>query len=203
MPHIRFIGYDTDETMVARASRKAPWAEFYSNWDDIHVDPAKTIVNLSSVLHEVYHYCAPGGIELFWNRLCTPGFAYITIRDMFKPQALPCGDIWREKVIAAGLEEKLRDFESCWGCVRNTNDMIHFLLKYRYTENWEREVKENYMPITPDVLKKRLANYTVMYQTFEPLPYIVHQVQQDIGLDVHHIPTHLKIIFRNTKEYAS
>lgn len=196
MPDVRFIGYDINDEFLAKARRKAPFAEFYSNWDDIKVDPSRTIVNLSSVLHEVYHYCARGGIEQFWNRILTPGFAYITIRDMFMPQALPCGDKWRESVLSAGYGDKLRDFEECWGPIRNNVDMIHFFLKYRYTENWEREVRENYLPMTPATLMKRFAGYSVLHERFEPLPYIVHQVQHDIGIDVSHIPTHLHLILQ-------
>lgn len=201
MPDVRFIGYDIDDTMIAKARRKAPWAEFYSNWDDIKVDPSRTIVNLSSVLHEIYHYCAPGGIEQFWHRIMTPGFAYITIRDMFMPQALPCGDIWRQKVINAGYKSKLNDFETHWGPVRNTADMMHFLLKYKYTENWEREVRENYMPLSPAALHKRIAGYTVQYEHFGALPYIVHQVKKDMDIDVSYIPTHLRLILRR-EEHA-
>ena len=196
MPETRFIGYDIDETMLSKARQKAPWAEFYSNWDDIHVDPSRTIVNLSSVLHEIYHYGSHEEIEQFWDRLRKSGFAYITIRDMFMPQPLPCGDMWRKQVLHAGYGEKLRDFEHHWGPIRNTVDMIHFLLKYKYTENWEREVAENYMPITPATLMKRFARYVAIHDRFEALPYIVHQVKKDIGIDVSYIPTHLHLILR-------
>ena len=201
MPDVRFIGYDIDKNMLDKAKKKAPWAEFYSNWDDIKVDPSRTIVNLSSVLHEIYNYGSHEEIELFWDRLRKPGFAYITIRDMFMPQALPCGDMWRKQVIHAGYGDKLRDFENHWGPVRNTVDMIHFLLKYKYTENWEREVAENYLPMTPSTLGKRFTGYTAIYERFEPLPYIVHQVQKDIGIDISYIPTHLHLILQKENAY--
>lgn len=196
MPDVRFIGYDIDDNMLAKARRKAPFAEFYSNWDDIKVDPKRTIVNLSSVLHEIYHYCARGGIEQFWNRLLTPGFAYITIRDMFKPTALPCGTMWRQSVYDAGYGDKLHDFENHWGPINDTVSMIHFLLKYKYTENWERELHENYLPLAPAALGKHFKDYETVYERFDALPYIVHQVSKDFGLDVSYIPTHLHLILR-------
>ena len=147
MPELRFIGYDIDETMLEKAKEKVPFAEFYSNWSDIKVDPDRTIVNLSSVIHEVYHYAHDGDIAVFWQRLLEPGFAYITIRDMFKNDIdLPAGDRWRHNVIDAGYGKQLSDFEACWGRIKTTNAKNHFLLKYKYTENWEREVCENYMP---------------------------------------------------------
>ena len=131
MPDVRFIGYDINDEFLEKAHKKAPFAEFYSDWNDIKVDPSRTIVNLSSVLHEIYHYGSHEEIEQFWDRLRKPGFAYITIRDMFMPQALPCGNLWRTKVLDAGYGEKLRDFESHWGPVHTTIDMMHFLLKYK------------------------------------------------------------------------
>ncbi len=202
MPEVRFIGYDVDENMLEKARQKAPWAEFYSNWDDIDVDPECTIVNLSSVLHEIYHYCSHSEIEQFWDRIRKPGFAYITIRDMFMPQMLPCGDLWRQKVLNAGYGDKLLDFENHWGPIRNTVDMIHFLLKYKYTENWEREVAENYMPMTPATLGRHFGDYVVIHERFESLPYIVHQVKEDFDIDVSYIPTHLHLILKKEKSNA-
>ena len=117
MPEVRFIGYDIDDNMIAKAKQNAPWAEFYSNWDDIKVDPAHTIINLSSIIHEIYSYCSPIDIETFWNRICNTGFAYITIRDMFPIPSTPCSQIYRERVIKAGYESELMDFERHWGLV--------------------------------------------------------------------------------------
>lgn len=202
MPEMRFIGYDIDENMLVKARQKAPWAEFYSNWDEIEVDPSVTIVNLSSVLHEIYHYSSHEEIELFWDRIRKSGFAYITIRDMFMPQPLPCGDLWRQRVLDAGYGDKLCDFENHWGPVHNNVDMIHFLLKYKYTENWDREVAENYLPMTPATLLQRFNGYDIIHNRFESLPYIVHQVQSDFGMNISHIPTHLYLILRKGCAHA-
>jgi hypothetical protein len=199
MPKVRFIGYDIDENMLAKAREKAPWAEFYSNWDDIEVDPKKTVVNLSSVLHEIYHYGSHQDIELFWERLRKPGFAYITIRDMFAGKPMCYDTEWRKKILAGGYGEQLRDFENYWGPIHTSNDLIHFLLKYRYKENWEREVRENYIPITPESLMRRLHEYTAIYSQFSSLPYIVNQVQKDFNINIADIPTHFKAILKNNE----
>lgn len=57
------------------------------------------------------------------------------------------------------LEVILRSFEDVWGDVCdvrarkvNVKNLIHFLVKYRYVENWEREVQENYFPVSQDRL---------------------------------------------------
>ncbi|MGA1049083.1 MAG: hypothetical protein ACO3UU_13830, partial [Minisyncoccia bacterium] len=43
--------------------------------------------------------------------------------------------------------KSLISFEKVWGSIfKDYRNFIHFLLKYRYTDNWEREVNENYLP---------------------------------------------------------
>ena len=112
-----------EQTKSTLCSGNAPWAEFYSNWDDIKVDPAHTIINLSSIIHEIYSYCSPIDVETFWNRICNTGFAYITIRDMFPIPLTPCSKIYRESIIKAGYESELMDFERHWGLVKNTKNL--------------------------------------------------------------------------------
>ena len=57
-------------------------------------------------------------------------------------------------------------FEDVWGPICdvekksiNVKNLIHFLIKYRYQENWEREVRENYLPVTQDKLEKWLTSF--------------------------------------------
>ena len=74
--------------------------------------------------------------------------------------------------------------------------MLHFLLKYRYQENWERELRENYIPLTVDELEKHFSEYETTYKQYEALPFICHQVKKDFNIDISNIPTHLHIIFK-------
>ena len=46
-------------------------------------------------------------------------------------------------------------FEDVWGAICDvrakkvdTKRLFHFLIKYRYQENWAREVQENYLPVS-------------------------------------------------------
>lgn len=197
MPDVRFIGYDINETMLEKARVNAPFAEYYSKWEDVKVNPNTTILNLSSVLHEVYTYSTPEELATFWQRIAIPGWAYITIRDMFKnPNNKMIGTAWRKRVRERGYAAKMDDFERIWGTIAHVNDAIHFLLKYKYTENWEREVAENYIPITPDALVRRLPDYQITWKSYTSLPYIVHQVNKDFGIDIQNIPTHLRVVFK-------
>lgn len=203
MPNVRFIGYDTSEVMLEKAKDRIPFAELYSNWDDIEVDPSRTIINLSSVIHEIYSYCTQAEIKEFWDRILNTGFAYIVVRDMCKVNYecdITALQQWRKKVTDAGYGKELSDFEKYWGPIKNNNQKTHFLLKYRYAENWDRELRENYMPLTAYELKWRLVGYETMYYDFKPLPFIVDQIGKDLDIDMSLVPTHFYGIFKKKEK---
>ena len=49
------------------------------------------------------------------------------------------------------IKKELIDFSNKWGTIDNYKNLIHFLLKYRWKVNWNREVNENYFPIRPNL----------------------------------------------------
>lgn len=40
----------------------------------------------------------------------------------------------------------------------NGKNLFHFLIKYRYQENWSREVQENYLPVSKEKLSSILSS---------------------------------------------
>lgn len=83
----RYIGYDISDAMLSAACENVPSAEFYSDWNEIKVDFADSLLNISSTLHEVYSYGTKTEIDEFWKRVFGSGFKYITIRDMMLSDA--------------------------------------------------------------------------------------------------------------------
>ena len=86
-PGVKLIGYDLDDTMLSKAQSKlGKKAIFTNNWYDAvkYTSGSKSpLLNLSSVIHEVYSYSRPNVISQFWNEQVFGGdFKYITIRDM-------------------------------------------------------------------------------------------------------------------------
>ena len=211
-PKAHFIGYDNDPTMLSQNfSRKELTAEdnsrvdLYHDWDflatflkEAKVYNQKTALILSSVIHEVYHYTDVKEIELFWKRVFTSGFDYVIIRDM-----IPCESIDRPsdvndvaKILRKFRKSKeLQDFHNCWGSITNNKNLVHFLLKYQYAEpNWEREVKENYIPLYwEDLLAMLPIKYSILYHEHYVLPYIKRQIKQDFEIELKD-PTHLKMV---------
>ena len=195
----RYVGYDISEEMLSAARANVPSAEFYSDWNAIKVDHSDSLLNISSVLHEVYSYSSKEEIDLFWKRVLDSGFKYIAIRDMMLSEADQTGIVTEQHALAVKDEkyaDKLRDYERIWGKIATQHDLVHYLLKYKYTENWEREVRENYLPITIERLLETVPeNYEVTYINHFTLPYTAWQIRNDFGIELT-TPTHIKLILR-------
>jgi hypothetical protein len=173
-------------------------------WDYVReaVDEAKkfgrkTAIVLSSVIHEVYHYGTPASIDEFWGMVFDTGFDFVVIRDMMPSRSIDrpaCPDDVA-KVYRKADPKFLSEFEACWGSVENNRSLIHWLLKYRYTSpSWDREVKENYMPLYREAMMAKIPEkYSVIYHEHYVLPYILRQVRSDFGIMIKD-PTHLKMI---------
>jgi hypothetical protein len=195
-PDYRYIGYDISPEMIDAACKNVSDAQFYDNWDRIDIPFDESLINISSTIHEVYSYGGENDIELFWNRVFGSGFKYVTIRDMMFSQAenIPVRQEQLEAIRNSIYAEWLESFENIWGNITNQCQLVHFLLKYKYTQNWDREVHENYFPVFTEDLMKRIPNsYRLVYKDVFTLPYTSWQIRKDFGLELTE-HTHIKLI---------
>lgn len=202
-PNVRTIGFDNDPEMIVHSSREV---NITNKWDLVEAaieQAKKPALVLSSVIHEVFHYGSKTDIDDFWNKVLNSGFHYIIVRDMVPSRSIDhvscINDV--KKIYNKFLGTKaLTDFERIWGSIENNRNLVHFLLKYRYLEpNWEREVRENYIPIArEDLLAKIPMEYDVVFHEHYVLPYILQNVRDEIGIELKD-PTHLKLILRRNK----
>ena len=201
-----FIGYDNNISMINKAINNQVNAQFYTDWqllaDTMNNDFADCILNLSSVIHEVYSYANnEQDIYDFWNIVFCSNFKYIVIRDMGNKNNNPLNKTYLELLEKIRLThtKQLTDFECIYGKIDCISKLIHFLLKYKYIENWDREVKENYLPITlADIIKlnENYGNkYEIIYSKEYCLPYIKHLVEFDFNTELKD-NTHYKVIFK-------
>lgn len=197
--NVALLGYDNDPNM-AQSGTTVP---ITSDWKEVvsanQMMQHSTLV-LSSVIHEVCHYGSKTDIDAFWRQVFDTGFEYIVIRDMVPGRSIDrpshINDV--KRVYGKYLGTKaLNEFEAIWGSIESNKQLIHFLLKYRYlTPNWDREVRENYMPITREGLLARIPeNYDIIFHEHYVLPYVFRTVKEDTGIEIKD-PTHLKLILR-------
>jgi ribosomal protein L11 methylase PrmA len=207
-PNVKIIGYDLDDTMLDQARKRlGNKALLTSDWDEAiraishHKSP---LLNLSSVIHEVYSYSSGLVIKKFWDeQVFGDDFKWITIRDM-----IPSLEIGREertmfkddikKVRNKTDKFYLNSFEERWGSINdNYRTFIHYLLKYRYTDNWEREVNEDYLPVSLETVKAKIPNnYKIVYEQDFLLNFLKQQVKKDFNVQLTH-STHTKMIIQN------
>lgn len=200
LPECSYIGYDISREMLKRAKENVPDGIFHHDWDALSFDPDKTMINISSTVHEVYAYGDEQSVATFWKRVFGSGFRYIAIRDMMLSEALPDQvsdeDLARVRQL---FPEKLAEFESIWGSISQRHNFVHYLLKYRYTENWDREVRENYLPLPMEALIRMIPeDYEIIYQEHYVLPFIRQHILDDSGIDLTDA-THFKLLLRLNK----
>ncbi len=194
-PEYNYVGYDNDETMLKLARAKDNSVKYYSNWDDINIDFNESLLNISSTIHEVYSYGNEEDYKIFWERVFSSGFKYICIRDMMLSENLE-ENVKKEDIrkLREYNSEMVNDYEKIWGSLNKKKNFIHYLLKYKYIENWNREVRENYFPITVEYLLNVIPkNYKITYIDHFILPYIANQIKKDFDIELD-TKTHLKII---------
>lgn len=199
-PEYKYIGCDISQEMIDIARKKSNKDLIFStNWNEISQTLEKEtrpkVLILSSIIHEIYSY---GNVEEFWNRVFSSNFDYIIIRDMMvsreSERLTEINDFIR--VMNYADKSKLHEFENYWGSIKFNKNLIHYLLKYRYLVNWNREVKENYLPIIVENLLSRIPdNYEVVFHEHYILPFLKQQVRKDFKVDLKD-NTHIKMILR-------
>lgn len=203
-PKIKLIGYDIDPNMINICKSKSNGIEFYSNWDDVidNINGKSASIFLSSVIHEVYTYSNSNEIKYFWNNeVFSNIFKYVIIRDMMSSIKYENFNLNKEslyKIRINSNKEQLFEFENYWGSINNNfRTLLHWLLKYRYVENWDRELYENYLPLTIETIKTKIPkDWKIYYENYSILPFLKDIIKKDFDVDIK-FPTHLKMIIMN------
>jgi len=155
-------------------------------------------LSLLSLIHEVYSY-GPGEVKEFWNLVLNSGlFDYVAIRDMCvsRTTSRPSDSISVAKIRMLYDKDMLAQWEATWGSIDENWSLVHFLLTYRYVDSWDREFKENYLPLSLENLLDLITpDWEPTYIEHFTLPFIRHQVKEDFGIDLQD-RTHLKLILK-------
>jgi len=205
-PEYQYIGYDIDDEMLEHARAKFDEDDmtgtilFTSDWEEVkrYSRSGISAVLLSSVIHEVYAYGTRKDVDTMWDRIFNDSFDYIVIRDMVPSISMDkksdINDV--KNIMRKSNAGQLRDFEQAWGSIEQNKNLIHYLLKYRYTDNWDREVKENYFPITREELLSSITDdYTIEFHEHFVLPFLKNVVKHSFNIDIKD-NTHLKLILK-------
>lgn len=202
-PQHDYIGYDNDLDMIRRTyANPVPKTQFVATQDLLkmalseHIKNGKKIcVILSSMIHEVYSYTRD--VKPFFKFIFEEIVPHsVAIRDMAvsNTASRPSDPVTVARIRQVFDPNKLAEWESQWGSIDENWSLTHFLLTYRYQENWERELRENYLPITKEALLKLIPlEYKPILIEHYALPFLRREVQKDFGIQLQE-RTHLKLI---------
>lgn len=220
----KYIGIDNSPVMLAlvEQNRERLFGKmetaFYPTIAGIadRCDTSRAVLVLNSVTHEIFSYLSKTEQNALLSEMFSAGFRAITIRDMNMPEldrqpfdvsgalnALEVGAsaaMWRE--YNAYLDGKEARRSACWQ--DTALRVAEFLLKYKYTDNWERERKETYfwdwLRMTEPFWRE--AGYGVAYDLKFHIPFLRHQIHDDFGIDFP-VDTHRKILLcREQTDYS-
>ena len=206
-PHIKLIGYDIDEKMLSSAEKNLHHTNItlVENWklaESIISQYINPTLLLSSVIHEVYSYSNNNKNNYFWNnQVFNDKFKYVVIRDM-----MPSLDYYKfnmsdvDKIRSKSDTKYLSQFENRWGSIDDDfKTLLHWILKYRFTDNWDRELNENYLPLTIETLKSKIPKkWKIVHEEHYVLPFLQKTIMNDFGVNLNQ-PTHIKMILKNEK----
>ena len=194
-PAIQLYGYDNLPEMVARAKMSG-----LANVSGVPMAKAKEkqLTVCSSVFHEIFSYGTYTSVKQDWMNIFGIGSDYIAIRDMFYSEFMP--EFADEKVVAAVREKadpaQLFGFEHQYGSISKNVNLTHWFLKYRYKENWRRELVEDYLPYSmEDFIRMLPDTYDVAGVAAYTLPFLRDRIKEDFCVDWNYV-THGKILLK-------
>ena len=194
----KLIGIEKSSTLTelcrARLGDKALIVSNVYDVSDWLIKSKNTLVIFSSVLHECF---SPGqrnvnGLDYLMMLVNT-----IVIRDMRAPMIKgPIDGTTRARLIKILSIEDVMRFERQYGRIDNITNLYRFFLMYKWTDNWEHELKEDYFSIPWSDIKEDMAKYG--YHVIYEKDYILPYLKKEIAAKFQHIlrqPTHKQIIF--------
>lgn len=160
-PDINFLGIDLDEDFIHLAQEKSKgiknlkFEKIYLR--ELLARPERfDVVIFCSVLHEFFTYGE--GISSVLKALADAHELLnedgrVIIRDMILSNYTKKATLWSSGIARKIYKVKqlapyIHDFELRFGKLNTIYKLNHFLLKYWYTENWNREGKEHYVAVT-------------------------------------------------------
>lgn len=209
LPNVSFIGYDYDVEMLKLAYKRNPDCYFTNSFTSVQnrIKGKKSAISIISTIHEVYSYGTVQSVDEFWDRIYNSGFTYILIRDMLphvnlnrKAEDSDVDKLFHgqaiHKLFKRSIAKQLYEYERLYGRIESNKDMVHFLYKYTYTDNWKRELHENYFMLTiQDMLKGVDEKYNVeLLETYVPY-WLRKRIFRDFDIRLKY-ETHAKIILK-------
>ncbi len=197
-PHIQFVGIDLDSEFIARANaRKAELGltnvRFVCEWlrNLLKHENRYDVVQFMSVEHEFFTYGE--GISSVLKSLADAHEllnvgGVVVVRDMvleeYTKESTLHVDSIRAKMMARLDPRIAAEFIAMYGELDSIYQLNHLLLKYMYTTNWVRELRENYVAVVVEEyrLAFKLLGMVVQDVHTSTLQFLANKWKEDFDL---------------------
>lgn len=211
-PGVTLVGYDVNREMIDRARElhAGSGIVFTDDWNEVvrieaehRAKGEKSCVVCNSLTHEIESYLDGDEKTAAYDKIWGRGgirFHYVALRDMMVSRSAsrpsdPFQVARIQQIFEALHPGLLSQWTARWGTLSENWSLVHFLLTYRYTNSWEREHRENYLPVNlEDFMASVPRGYIAVYRDHFTLPFLRRQVQKDFDITISD-PTHLKVVF--------
>jgi 2-polyprenyl-3-methyl-5-hydroxy-6-metoxy-1,4-benzoquinol methylase len=195
-PESSFLGIDIDSDFIAAARdgerpTNVVFEKIYLR-ELLARGEKYDLVTFLSVLHEFYTYGE--GISSVLkavsdaHEVLRPG-GRVIIRDMILSDYVSKSD-WKVESVLGKISNRedmggrLQDFAQKYGEIDRLSRLNHFLLKYRFVDNWEHELPENYTAVTMDQYESLFAllGMKLLYKESYLIDFLAGKWREDFGL---------------------
>jgi len=198
MPNVHFLGIDLDADFIELARQEASKRGIKNvTFECVYLRELLArperydVVLFCSVWHEFFSYGE--GISTIVKALADAHELLnprgrIAGRDMILSKYTATSDLrvaaMRAKIEAKANPQLLRDFVEQYGPLDNVANVNHFLLKYMYDDNWERELFENYIGVWLEEYEQifKLLGMQLEYVRSYTLAFLENKWASDFGL---------------------
>jgi trans-aconitate methyltransferase len=199
----KFVGIDNDEEMLDRATKnlaniKSPYTLYHSICGLEYQNMENAVLVLNSVVHEIFSYCSYLDCVQIFNSINKMHFSFVAIRDMHYQEttANELALYTMANVFLANEKEHFTQWNDLNYHSNTQNSIIEFLLKYRYKENWDREVAERYLWNWKNDLTRYFRNYEIEFEQDFYIPFIFSKYELDFDTKTERFNTHKKLLFK-------
>lgn len=191
-----YIGIDNDNKMLEVAkSLNLKNASFYTSLNKVEVNGPNTILIWNSVIHEILAYNGEDFLRHILSIAKDKKIYAVAIRDMFYSNNFN-DETTRVANEFISRKQKPKTWYShkvhC-RCKNKCRMLQEYLLKYRYTENWDREVRERYLWDWDSMVKNMLPNYCTRKEFTFSIPQQRANIKRELHIDWN-VDTHKKML---------
>lgn len=137
-----YVGIENEKRFLDKCPQIPGRTSYLENIYEVKdIDWDRAILIMNSVCHEIYSYVGPFEVTNILDYALDSHIRHVAIRDMLLSSSIPVDSIAWNRIKKAFQNKYPEQYNDV---LASGTDWREIAMKYTYTENWDREVKERY-----------------------------------------------------------